>query len=157
MRLAGLIFADHRERNLPGLQMLQPFAARDQFAMRREDRGNANDIARSDSRIPQGELKARQALAVFSDSLGEENFFRDERHGAGLRCLQFSVRKNYFPQKLASTRSDVNHYSLARSAKLRCRYIFFFATCDFIAPPGVEMAPDDVRFFTLYFLVVELR
>src|SRR5580692_13118010 len=80
MRFARLIFADNRERYLAGLDVLQAFAAGNQFAVGRENRGDANDVARGDARVAQRQLKARKALAVFPDSLGEENFLRDERH-----------------------------------------------------------------------------
>jgi hypothetical protein len=46
----------------------------------RENRGDSNDIACCYARVPQGEFEARQALAVFSDSLGEKNSLCDERH-----------------------------------------------------------------------------
>jgi hypothetical protein len=67
---------------LSGLGVLQAFAARDQFAVWREDRRNADDVARSNTRISESQLKARKPFPVFSDAFGEKNFLRDERHGS---------------------------------------------------------------------------
>src|SRR5271155_475957 len=74
VRLTRLVFANHGERNLPGLQMLQPFAAGDELAVGRENRRYADDVTRRNSRVAQCQLKARQPLAVFTYSLCEENF-----------------------------------------------------------------------------------
>ena len=84
MGFFGGIFADYGERDLSRLDVFQAFAARNQFAVWREDGGNADDVARSDSRIPQSQLKARKPFAMFSDAFGEKYFLRDERHGAGV-------------------------------------------------------------------------
>src|SRR3984885_8915567 len=80
MRFARLVLADYGEGHLTGLDMLQTFAAGNQFAVGRENRGDANDVARGNACVAQRQLKAGKALAVFPDSLGEENFLRDERH-----------------------------------------------------------------------------
>src|SRR5260370_37848989 len=80
MRLARRVLADHRERNLSWFDVLQPFAAGDQFAVGRKNRGHANDVASRDARIAQRKLKAREPLAMFPDTFCEENLFRDERH-----------------------------------------------------------------------------
>src|SRR5579871_5261392 len=84
VRFFGGIFADDGERDLPGLDVFQTFAARNQFAVWREDRRNADDVASSNSRISQSQLKARKPFPMFSDAFGEKYFLRDERHGAGV-------------------------------------------------------------------------
>jgi hypothetical protein len=81
--------------------MLKPFTARDQFAIRRENRGDANDVARGDSGVSERELEARKPLAMFSDSLGEENFLCDERHVPVCGSSTRLSRKNL-------TRSEIN-------------------------------------------------
>src|SRR6202011_4750782 len=53
VRFTRGIFADDRERNLSGLNVLQPFAAGNQFAIWRENGSNADDVARRDSRATQ--------------------------------------------------------------------------------------------------------
>src|SRR6266436_8644143 len=88
MGFLGGIFADDGERDLAGLDVLQTFAARNQFAIGRKNRGNANDVARGDARVAEGELKARKSFTMFTDAFGEEDFLSDERHGAGLPCLR---------------------------------------------------------------------
>src|SRR5580693_4628600 len=83
MRLASLILADYGKSDLTGLQMLQAFTAGDQLAVGRKNRGDANDVARGNSGVSQRELEARKPFAMFSNSLGEKNFLRDERHVPG--------------------------------------------------------------------------
>src|ERR1700722_2355205 len=94
MRLARLVLTDNGESDLTRLQMLEPFTARDQFAVRRKNRGDANDITRGDSGVSQRELEARKPLAMFSDSLGEKNFLRYERHVPGCGSSTRFSRKN---------------------------------------------------------------
>jgi hypothetical protein len=94
MRLASLVLADNGEGDLSRLEMLEPFTARDQLAVRRKNRGDANDVARGNSGISQRELEARKPLAMFSDSLGEENFLRYERHVPGCGSSTRFSRKN---------------------------------------------------------------
>src|SRR5271154_1535944 len=77
--------------------------------MRREDRGNTHDVACGNARVSQGQLETRQALPVLSNSLGEENLFRDKRHG----WCRVAVPPKFEPEKwsarkLTSTCSDVN-------------------------------------------------
>src|SRR6185437_4669380 len=106
-----LIFADDGEGDLAGLEVFQSFAARNQFAMRRKNGRNANDVAGCNAGVAQGELKARQAFAVLSDPLGEENFLRDERHElSGCALPPSTDREKIRVRKLASTRSDVNSF-----------------------------------------------
>jgi hypothetical protein len=47
---------------------------------------------------------------MFSDSLGEENFLRDERHEQYRAAVPHLAQKKNFcaPRKLTSTRTDVN-------------------------------------------------
>src|SRR5579885_2739621 len=88
MRLLGGIFADHGERDLSWTNVLQTFAAGNQFAIRRKDRGNADDIACRDTGVAQRQLETGKSFAMFSDALGEEDLLSDERHSAGLWCLR---------------------------------------------------------------------
>src|SRR5713226_8153774 len=97
VRFLGGIFADDRERDLAGPDMLQSFAARNQFAVGREDGGNANDVARRNACVPQGELKTRKPFTMFTDAFGEEDFLSNERHGAGLPCLREWCTRKIFP------------------------------------------------------------
>src|SRR5580698_8575690 len=109
MRFARLIFADNREGYLAGLDVLQAFAAGNQFAVGRENRGDANDVARGNACVAQRQLKAGKALAVFPDSLGEENFLRDERHEYYRTAVPPRNRvEKRAHRKLTSTWSDVN-------------------------------------------------
>jgi hypothetical protein len=101
MRLARLVLADNGESDLSRLEMLEPLTARDQFAIRRKNRGDANDVARGNSSVSQRELEARKPLAMFSDSLGKENFLRYERHVPGCGSSTRLSRKNL-------TRSEIN-------------------------------------------------
>src|SRR5260370_29878759 len=71
MRFLGGIFTDDGERDLPALNVLQPFAARNQLAVGRTNPGHANDVARGDARAAEGELKARKSFTMFTDAFGE--------------------------------------------------------------------------------------
>ena len=97
--------------------MLQALAARDQFAVRRKNRRNANDVAGSDSGVTQRQLKAGKALAVFADSLCEKNLLRDERHEPCPVAVPPEVEK-IGARKLASTRSEVNSIRRFESYRL---------------------------------------
>jgi hypothetical protein len=88
VRFLGGIFADDRERDLPELDVLQTLAARNQFAVGREDRGDADDVARRNACIPQSELETREPFTMFTDAFGEKDFLSNERHGAGLPFLR---------------------------------------------------------------------
>jgi len=68
--------------------VLQSFAARDQFAIGREDGGDPHDVARRNARVAKRELEAGEPFAMFSDAFGEKDFLSDKRHGAGVRCLR---------------------------------------------------------------------
>src|SRR5207302_1579120 len=96
MRFLGGILTDHGERHLPGLHVLQSFAAGNQFTVGRKNRGDADNVARGDARVPEGELEARKSFTMFTDAFGEENFLRNERHGAGLPCLRDLVWSEKF-------------------------------------------------------------
>src|SRR6266481_9345638 len=91
MRFLGGIFADDGEGYLAGLDVLQSFAARDQFAIGREDGGDAHDVAGCDARVAKRKLEAGEPFAMFSDALGEKYLLSDKRHGAGVRCLRENV------------------------------------------------------------------
>jgi hypothetical protein len=82
------VFADDRERDLPELDVLQSFAAGNQFAVGRKDGGDTNNVARGNASVPQSELETREPFTMFTDAFGEEDFLSNERHGAGLPCLR---------------------------------------------------------------------
>src|SRR5216684_1166370 len=88
VRFLGGVFADDRERDLPGFDVLQSLAAGNQFAVGWEDGGDANDVARGNASVPQSELETREPFTMFTDAFGEEDFLSNERHGAGLPCLR---------------------------------------------------------------------
>src|SRR5260370_18361343 len=58
VRFLGGIFADDRERDLPELDVLQSFAAINQFAVGREDQGDADAVARPNAWFPPAEPAA---------------------------------------------------------------------------------------------------
>src|ERR1700682_5207406 len=96
MRFLGGIFADDGKRDLAGPDVLQSFAARDQFAIRREDGGDSHDVACCNTRVAKRELEAGEPFAMFSDAFGKKDFLSDERHGAGVRCLRENVTSKNF-------------------------------------------------------------
>src|SRR5579863_1122797 len=105
MRFARLILADDGERDLAGLEVLQSFAPRDQFAGRWKNRGDAHNVACGDAGVTQGKLKARQALAVLSNPFSKENVLRDERHESCRRAVP-PVVSAYVDRK--KQRSEIN-------------------------------------------------
>src|SRR5580704_6093014 len=120
MRFERLILADDGKGHLPGLDVLQSFAAGNQFTVRRKNRGDPNDVARRNSGIAQRQFKTGKPLSVFTYAFGEENLLRDECHvGTELRCLQ-KLREITSHRKLTSTRGDVNGIQ-ARLARERNR------------------------------------
>jgi hypothetical protein len=56
------------------LEFGESLFSRDEFAVGREDAGNANEIESGDARVSQGQLEAGQFLSVCAFTLGEENF-----------------------------------------------------------------------------------
>src|SRR5260370_11562819 len=66
VRFLGGIFADDRERDLPELDVLQTLAAGNQFAVGREDRGDADDVARRYPGVPQSDLETRDPFTMFT-------------------------------------------------------------------------------------------
>src|SRR6266403_1752074 len=88
MGFLGGILTDDGERDLTGADVLQTLAARNQFAIWREDGGDAHDVAGCDARVAKCELKTGEPLAMFTDAFGEKYFLSDKRHGAGVRCLR---------------------------------------------------------------------
>ena len=88
-------------------------AAGNELAVRRKNRGDANDIASRNARAAERELKTRKALAVLADSLGQENFLRDERHiSSRVAVPPFVNWKKRCRRKLTSMRSDVNGFPM---------------------------------------------
>src|SRR5712672_1925596 len=84
----GGIFADNRECDLSRPNVLQAFAARNQFTIGGEDRGDANDVARRNPRVAKREFETGEPFAMFTDAFGEKYFLSDKRHGAGVRSLR---------------------------------------------------------------------
>src|SRR5882762_6093145 len=85
VRFLGGIFTDHGERDLSWLDVLQAFAAGNQFTTGREDRRDANDVTCGDARIAQRQLKTGKPLTMFTDTFGQKNLLSDKRHSAGTR------------------------------------------------------------------------
>src|SRR4051794_22605349 len=83
------VFANDGKSHLAGANVLQSFAARNQFAIRREDRGYADNVASRDARVAKRELETGEPFAMFTDAFGEKYFLSDKRHGAGVRCLRW--------------------------------------------------------------------
>src|SRR5437899_142863 len=96
VRFFGGVLADNRESDLTELDVLQAFAAGDQFAVGREDRGDPDDVAGRDSCVAQGKLKTRKPFTMFTDAFGKKYFLSDERHCAGLPCLRVWVEGEKF-------------------------------------------------------------
>ena len=97
VRFFGGIFADYRERDLAGLDVLQTFAAGNQFAIWREDGRDADDVACGDAGVSERQLETRQPFTMFPDAFGEEDLLRDERHSAGVWCLREWADSKIFP------------------------------------------------------------
>src|ERR1700722_8298765 len=132
MRFARLILADDGKGHLPGLDVLQSFAAGNQFTVRRKNRGDPNDVARRNSGIAQRQFKTGKPLSVFTYAFGEENLLRDECHvGTELRCLQ-KLREITSHRKLTSTRGDVNGIQARRAVERnRIAHSHFSNNCFF--------------------------
>jgi len=82
----------------PGLDVLQSFTARNQFAVGRENGGDANDVARGNASVPQSELRNSRALSrCLPTPLVRKIFLANERHGAVCRASVSSVRAKNFP------------------------------------------------------------
>ena len=97
MRFFGGIFADYRKGDLARLEMFQTFTARNEFAIWREDGGNADNVAGGDPRVAQGQLEAGEPFAMFPDTFREKDLLRDESHGAGFSGLpdRIESKKNF--------------------------------------------------------------
>src|SRR5437763_1738393 len=121
VRLFGGIFADDRERYLAGLEMLQTFTSGNEFAIGREDGGDANDVARGNARVAQGQLEAGKPFSMFPDTICEEGLLRDKRHGAGFSGLPDRIegKKIRASQKLTRRFSSVNLFSWLHLNALR--------------------------------------
>jgi hypothetical protein len=97
VRFFGGILADHRKSHLSGFDVLQTFAARNQFAVRRKNRRDADDVARRNSRVAQSQLKTRESFTMLTDAFGEKYFLCDERHGPVFRASVCGV-----PRKISA-------------------------------------------------------
>ena len=91
------ILANDGKRHLAGLEMLQTFASGNEFAIWREDGRDADDVTGSNARVAQRQLEAGEPFSMFSDTFREEDFLRDERHGAGFSGLpdRIESKKNF--------------------------------------------------------------
>src|SRR5690242_4944631 len=96
VRLSRRILADNGKCHLAGLEMLQPFASGNQFAIRWKDGGNADNVAGGDACVAQGQLKTGEPFPMFPDTFREENLLRDKRHGAGFSGLPDRIESKKF-------------------------------------------------------------
>src|SRR5450432_974288 len=134
MRFLRGIFTDNREGHLPGLHVLQPFAAGDQFAIGREDRRDQHDVARRNSRVAQRQLKARKPSPMFTDAFGEVSLLSDKRHGpAGRASVVGLTQKNFRCEKVTRSYCSVNAIP-ARCASVYAPKIYSAADFTFSRP-----------------------
>src|SRR5579862_9843935 len=106
----GGVLANHGKRDLPGLDVLQAFAAGNQFAVGRKNGRDTNDVARRDARIPQCKFKTGKPLTMFTDAFGQKYFLSDKRHSAGARppFSRVEARKISSSGKVTRRISSVN-------------------------------------------------
>ena len=78
MRFARGGFRHDHEGDLSRLEALDTLGARQNAAFGRKDARHANEVARSNTRGPQGQLERGELLAVLADTLGEEHLFGNE-------------------------------------------------------------------------------
>src|SRR5207253_10919041 len=77
VRLTAGVFRHHGEDDFTWREELQSFFARDQLAIRWEDRRNAHQVLRGDAGVAQRQLKRGQALFVLSHPFGEKDPLRN--------------------------------------------------------------------------------
>jgi len=76
--------------------MCSSFTARNQFAVGRENGGDANDVARGNASVPQSELETREPFTMFTDAFGEEDFLSNDAMVPVCRASVSSVRAKKF-------------------------------------------------------------
>ena len=77
VRLVSRVFRHYGKDDLTRVQKLQSLGARDQFALWRENRRDANQILGSDTGVTQRQLKRCKTFPVFADPLGEKDSLGD--------------------------------------------------------------------------------
>ena len=80
-------FGHHDEGDLSRLEALHALAARQDAALRRENAGDANEVAGGDACGAERQLERGELLAVFPDSFGEEHLLRHETDHAHAPCV----------------------------------------------------------------------
>src|ERR1700740_1653819 len=88
MGFASAVLGHNGEYDLTGMQELQSSSAGYELAVRRENRGDPDQILSSNACVPQGQLEGSKALAMLAHSLGEEDPLRDHVL-AQFICLQW--------------------------------------------------------------------
>src|SRR5260370_6031729 len=85
MRFPGGMFADDGKSHLAGPDVFQAFAAGNQFAVGRGNRGDADNVTGGNSCVPERELETGEPFPMLTDAFGEEDLLGNERHGAAFR------------------------------------------------------------------------
>src|SRR6202167_4765330 len=75
MRFVGRVVVHDGVNDLARSQSLQSVLDRDDFASRRKNRADANEIELGDPRVAQRELERSKFLAIPADALGQKNSF----------------------------------------------------------------------------------
>jgi hypothetical protein len=70
--LASGVFGDHGEDDLAGREELEAFLARDEFAVRWEDGGDANEVLGRDAGVAERELEGGETFFMLADAFGEK-------------------------------------------------------------------------------------
>jgi hypothetical protein len=78
MGLIGCVLAHDTVNDLSRREQLRPFGSGDQFAMRRENAGDLDEIKLGDMGITEGHLEAGQFFFVLTDSLRKKHLCRNE-------------------------------------------------------------------------------
>jgi hypothetical protein len=80
MRFVGRVIAHHGKNDLPRRQVLQSFLLAEQFAVRRKNRFDADQVKLGDSRRAQRHFERSQLLAMSPYTFGQKRPFRDRSH-----------------------------------------------------------------------------
>src|SRR5262249_41518066 len=112
VQLFRRILTNNHKHHLAGLEMFQSFASRNQFAIRRKDEGNANNVASDDARIAQNQFEAGEPFPMFPDTFREEDLLRDKHHSAGFSSLPDWIKSKKIKGNTKVTRkySNINAF-----------------------------------------------
>jgi hypothetical protein len=105
VRLAGGVLCDDGKDDFAMVEIGEALFARDDFALRGEDGGDADEILRGDARIPKGQLEGRQTFLVSTDTLGKEKLLRDHAFSQFLCTLHAIESRDIF----FSSRMSLSH------------------------------------------------